>query len=89
MADEAVCVGTAPSRDSYLRMDRILDAIKATGAQAVSHTATDFYSSLSFNLLSILYLINLIRMYFRFIRVTDFYQRIENLQKHWYYNINQ
>ena len=43
MADEAVCVGTAPSRDSYLRIDRILDAIKATGAQAVSNTVIDFF----------------------------------------------
>ncbi|EDV29615.1 uncharacterized protein TRIADDRAFT_49717 [Trichoplax adhaerens] len=43
MADEAVCVGEAPSRDSYLRMDRILDAVKATGAQAV-HPGYGFLS---------------------------------------------
>jgi acetyl-CoA carboxylase, biotin carboxylase subunit len=34
-ADEAMPVGPAPSRESYLRIDRILDAAKKTGAQAV------------------------------------------------------
>ena len=37
MADEAVCVGPAASKDSYLRMDNILEAIRKTGAQAVSN----------------------------------------------------
>lgn len=36
MADEAVCVGPAPTSKSYLNMDAIMDAIKSTGAQAVS-----------------------------------------------------
>lgn len=36
MADEAVCVGPAPTSKSYLNMDAILDAISNTGAQAVS-----------------------------------------------------
>jgi propionyl-CoA carboxylase alpha chain len=27
MADEAVCIGPAPTKDSYLRMDKILDAV--------------------------------------------------------------
>lgn len=36
MADEAVCVGPAPTNKSYLNMDAIMDAIRATGAQAVS-----------------------------------------------------
>ena len=36
MADEAVSIGKAPTSESYLRMDRILQAIKDTGAQAVS-----------------------------------------------------
>ena len=35
MADEAVHVGGAASTDSYLRIDRVLDAIKSTGAEAV------------------------------------------------------
>ncbi|HEY0316499.1 MAG TPA: biotin carboxylase N-terminal domain-containing protein, partial [Sphingomonas sp.] len=34
-ADEAVCIGTALARDSYLRQDRILDAARETGAQAI------------------------------------------------------
>src|SRR5438477_5160134 len=34
-ADQAMPIGPAPSRDSYLRIDRILDAAKKTGADAV------------------------------------------------------
>ncbi len=34
-ADEAMPIGPAPSRDSYLRIDRILDAAKRTGADAI------------------------------------------------------
>nr|XP_054771330.1 LOW QUALITY PROTEIN: propionyl-CoA carboxylase alpha chain, mitochondrial-like [Lytechinus pictus] len=43
MADEAVCVGPAASKDSYLNMDRILQAIKDTGSQAV-HPGYGFLS---------------------------------------------
>lgn len=42
MADEAYCVGTAASKDSYLRMDRIVDIAKKSGAQvfhAITHSA--------------------------------------------------
>ena len=35
MADEAVCVGPAPTSKSYLNMDAIMDAVRTTGAQAV------------------------------------------------------
>src|SRR5216684_2498842 len=34
-ADEAMPIGPAPSRESYLRIDRILDAAKKTGAAAI------------------------------------------------------
>ncbi|KAA0146435.1 hypothetical protein FNF27_04332 [Cafeteria roenbergensis] len=43
MADEAVCVGPAPSAQSYLNMDRIIQACKDTGAQAV-HPGYGFLS---------------------------------------------
>ncbi|XP_041482705.1 propionyl-CoA carboxylase alpha chain, mitochondrial-like [Lytechinus variegatus] len=43
MADEAVCVGPAASKDSYLNMDRILQAIRDTGSQAV-HPGYGFLS---------------------------------------------
>ncbi|CAI4228728.1 unnamed protein product [Auanema sp. JU1783] len=43
MADEAVCIGTAPTSESYLRSDRILQAVKDTGAQAV-HPGYGFLS---------------------------------------------
>ncbi len=42
-ADEAVCVGAAPSAESYLRVDRILEAARATGAQAI-HPGYGFLS---------------------------------------------
>jgi propionyl-CoA carboxylase alpha chain len=43
MADEAVCIGPAPSRESYLVMDRIIQACKDTGAEAV-HPGYGFLS---------------------------------------------
>ncbi len=43
LADETVCVGPMPSKDSYLRMDRILSATLATGADAV-HPGFGFLS---------------------------------------------
>ncbi|HEY5337594.1 MAG TPA: acetyl-CoA carboxylase biotin carboxylase subunit, partial [Rhizomicrobium sp.] len=43
MADEAVHIGPAPVRESYLRADAILAAAKATGAQAV-HPGYGFLS---------------------------------------------
>jgi urea carboxylase len=42
-ADEAVCVGPAQSAESYLRIDRILDAARSTGAQAI-HPGYGFLS---------------------------------------------
>ena len=41
--DEAVHIGPASPRESYLRADRILEAAKATGAQAV-HPGYGFLS---------------------------------------------
>ena len=43
LADEAVFIGAAPSRESYLVMDKIIAACKATGAQAV-HPGYGFLS---------------------------------------------
>ncbi|CAH8434841.1 unnamed protein product [Heterobilharzia americana] len=43
MADEAVCVGPAPTTQSYLNMPAILDAVKLTGAEAV-HPGYGFLS---------------------------------------------
>jgi len=43
MADEAVFIGPAPSRESYLVMDRIIQACKDTGAEAV-HPGYGFLS---------------------------------------------
>lgn len=43
MADEAVCIGPAPSKDSYLVMDKIIAACKQTGAEAV-HPGYGFLS---------------------------------------------
>ena len=43
MADAAIHVGSAPSADSYLRTDRILEAALATGAEAI-HPGYGFLS---------------------------------------------
>jgi propionyl-CoA carboxylase alpha chain len=43
LADEAVCIGPAPSRESYLLADKIIAAAKATGAQAI-HPGYGFLS---------------------------------------------
>ncbi|HLV60723.1 MAG TPA: acetyl-CoA carboxylase biotin carboxylase subunit [Fredinandcohnia sp.] len=43
MADEAVRVGPAPSSESYLRIDRILEAARVTGAEAI-HPGYGFLS---------------------------------------------
>ncbi|NXP09854.1 PCCA carboxylase, partial [Thinocorus orbignyianus] len=50
MADEAACVGPAPTSKSYLNMDAIMEVIKETRAQAVSLNESiccSFISSLS------------------------------------------
>jgi propionyl-CoA carboxylase alpha chain len=43
LADEAVLIGPAPSRESYLVADRIIDAARKTGAQAI-HPGYGFLS---------------------------------------------
>jgi propionyl-CoA carboxylase alpha chain len=43
LADEAVCIGPPPARESYLAMDRIIAACKQTGAEAV-HPGYGFLS---------------------------------------------
>ncbi|XP_064393739.1 methylcrotonoyl-CoA carboxylase subunit alpha, mitochondrial-like [Halichondria panicea] len=43
MADEAYCIGPAPSSESYLRQDKIIEVAKATGAQAI-HPGYGFLS---------------------------------------------
>ena len=43
MADEAVHIGPSPARESYLRGDKIIDAAKSTGAEAI-HPGYGFLS---------------------------------------------
>ena len=43
VADEAVHIGPSPARESYLRGDRIIEAAKATGAEAI-HPGYGFLS---------------------------------------------
>lgn len=42
-ADEAVCIGAPPSAESYLRIDKIIEAARKTGAQAI-HPGYGFLS---------------------------------------------
>src|SRR5687768_3641137 len=42
-ADEAVLIGPPPSSESYLRIEKIIDAAKATGADAI-HPGYGFLS---------------------------------------------
>lgn len=42
-ADEAICIGPAPSNQSYLVIEKIIEACKATGAQAI-HPGYGFLS---------------------------------------------
>ncbi len=42
-ADEAICIGPPPSSESYLRIDKLLDAAKQTGADAI-HPGYGFLS---------------------------------------------
>src|SRR5258708_29961473 len=46
MADEAVPIGPAPSAESYLKIERIVEACRATGAEAV-HPGYGFLSEKS------------------------------------------
>ena len=43
MADEAICIGEAPSADSYLRIDRIISAAEVTDVDAI-HPGYGFLS---------------------------------------------
>jgi acetyl/propionyl-CoA carboxylase alpha subunit len=71
MADEKVCIGPAPSSQSYLNMDAILDAVKQTGAEAVR---TGIFDVFCFSMMIVIA---------RFIRAMVSCRRIVTLQKNW------
>ena len=50
LADEAICIGPAPSSESYLNMERILSATIATKAEAIQtlcNTDSPFFNAVS------------------------------------------
>ena len=47
LADEAVHIGAAPSRESYLQVDRIIAACKQTGAQAIARISHSLIRQIS------------------------------------------
>ena len=49
MADEAVNIGPAPARESYLVMEKIMNAVKMTGAQVGQYTYQFFLFDNAFN----------------------------------------
>lgn len=50
LADEAYCIGPAPSSESYLKMDRILDVARRTGAEVCMRSLFSLFSSLARNM---------------------------------------
>jgi hypothetical protein len=77
MADEAYCVGPAASKESYLKMERILDICKKTGAQVSKNI--DF-SSVFLLTCFLFFLMLLIFFVLReFILVMVFFPKILNL----------
>jgi hypothetical protein len=55
MADERVCVGPAPTNESYLRMDRIIEAISKLDRER-SYFSSRFMCNLSIVLLTSIFL---------------------------------
>ena len=47
-ADEAVCIGPAPSSESYLKMSNIIAAAEITNADAIHQDMVSFQKTLSF-----------------------------------------
>ena len=43
LADDAICIGSAPSRDSYLKADRIISAAEVANVEAI-HPGYGFLS---------------------------------------------
>ena len=46
LADEAICIGPAPSKDSYLSMENIISATIIGGADAILHSSDRIPKSL-------------------------------------------
>lgn len=81
MADEAFCVGPAPTSKSYLNMDAIMDAIRSTGAQAVRVRASSGLSEQVESSLAGEECLNSFLPPRRFILVTGFSLKTKSLQR--------
>src|SRR2546429_8396241 len=49
LADEAICIGKAPSSESYLRIDRIISAAEITDVDAIHGGFWDFLCKTPFS----------------------------------------
>lgn len=83
MADEAFCVGPAPTSKSYLNMDAIMDAIRSTGAQAVSPCVASRGGQSSLNLHLQEANVRILLPLRRFIQVTGSSLKTKSLQRGW------
>lgn len=83
MADEAFCVGPAPTSKSYLNMDAIMDAIRTTGAQAVRVSASSGSSEQVEASRAGEECLNSFLPLRRFILVTAFSLKTKSLQRDW------
>ncbi len=62
-ADEGYCIGPAPSNESYLVMDKIMDVARSTNAQ-VRVTIIEYYTGSTDGMMTLQYRLSILAMGF-------------------------